>query len=250
MIPGDLLTPHQIVERTQRSGCASIAYTYTEPTIFYELAYDTAALARAKGLKNVFVTNGFTSEAPLREIAPLIDAVNVDLKAFKEETYRRVSRSRLGPVLDAIRLYRSLGVWVEVTTLVIPGLNDSDQELQSIAEFICSVGVEVPWHVSRFHPAYQMSEIPPTPVATLRRAFQLGKASGLRYVYIGNVAGAEGEDTRCFNCLASLIERVGFTIRKNRIIKGSCPDCDATIDGVGMTRSEFRGSPGAARLSS
>ncbi len=234
-IPGERVTPQEIVCGALRAGSTCIAYTYTEPTIFYELAYDTALLARSKGLKNVFVTNGFISEAPLRQIATVLDAANVDLKFFKEESYRRIARARLGPVLDAIRLYHELGVWVEVTTLVIPGVNVSEDELRAIAEFVYSVGPEVPWHVSQFYPAYKLWEVSPTPLKTLRRASEIGRAVGLRYVYEGNVAGAGGESTYCYKCQALLIDRYGFHVRSNRIRDGSCPDCGARIDGVGIS---------------
>ncbi|MEJ2406822.1 MAG: radical SAM protein, partial [Candidatus Thiodiazotropha sp.] len=152
-IPGEQVTPQGIVEAALTAGATSIAYTYTEPTIFYELAYDTAVLAREQGLKNIFVTSGYISEAPLRELATVLDAANVDIKFFKEESYRHISRVRMQPILDAIRLYHELGVWIELTTLVIPGLNDTEEELQAIADFVRSVGVEVPWHVSQFYPA-------------------------------------------------------------------------------------------------
>ncbi|MGA8053404.1 MAG: AmmeMemoRadiSam system radical SAM enzyme [Burkholderiales bacterium] len=235
-IVGEHVTPEAIVAAAVATGCKSIAYTYTEPTIFYELAHDTAVLARDKGLANVFVSNGFISEAPLREIAPFLDAVNVDLKFFKPESYRRVSRARLEPILQSIRLYRELGVWVEVTTLVVPGLNDSDEELRGIAEFLVSVGREVPWHVSQFFPAWKMHDVPVTPVETLRRAATIGREAGLRYVYEGNVPGEKGENTYCYGCGALLVDRYGFRVRNNRIAKGACPDCGANIDGVGMSR--------------
>ncbi len=237
MVIGEHVTPQQIVALALSAGCSSIAYTYTEPTIFYELAHDTAALAREEGLKNIFVTNGFISEAPLRKIATLLDAANVDLKFLKPESYRRISRARLAPILQAIRLYRELGVWVEVTTLVIPGVNDSEAELRGIAEFVRSVGPEVPWHVSQFYPAYKMLDRPVTPEATLRRAVAIGKATGLRYVYEGNVPGEPGENTSCYACKALLIERHGFCVRSNRIASGCCPDCGTKVDGVGMSSS-------------
>ncbi len=234
-IVGEAVTPEQIVASARATGCKSIAYTYTEPTIFYELAYDTAVLARKAGLANVFVTNGFTGQAAVREIAPVLDAANVDLKFFSPESYRRVSRARLEPVLDTIRLYRELGVWVEVTTLVVPGLNDSDGELRQIAEFVASVGPEVPWHISQFYPAWRMADRPVTPVATLRRAADIGRAAGLRYVYEGNVPGEKGESTYCYDCGALLIDRYGFRVRWNRVVRSKCPDCGSIIDGVGLS---------------
>jgi pyruvate formate lyase activating enzyme len=239
-IPGERVTPVGIVDAALAAGATSIAYTYTEPTIFYELAYDTAVLAREQGLKNVFVTSGYISEAPLRELATVLDAANVDLKFFKEESYRRISRVRMQPILEAIRLYHELGVWVEVTTLVIPGVNDSDDELKNIAEFVRSVGIEVPWHVSQFYPAHKMLDRPITPMETLRRAGDIGRTAGLRYVYEGNVPGEKGENTYCYNCDSLLIDRYGFYVRANRIRSGCCPDCGVSIDGIGMSANAER----------
>jgi pyruvate formate lyase activating enzyme len=233
-IPGERVTPKEIVAAALRSGARSIAYTYTEPTIFYELAYDTAVLARKRGLKNIFVSNGFIGEAAQRELATVLDAVNVDLKGFREAAYRRVSRARLEPVLESIVRYRELGVWVEVTTLVVPGLNDSDEELDSIAKFLAAVGPDVPWHVSQFYPAYKMLDTPVTPVARLRRAVEIGRAAGLRYIYEGNVPGEKGENTHCHKCAALLVERYGFHIRRNAIRDAACPQCHAKVAGVGM----------------
>jgi pyruvate formate lyase activating enzyme len=234
VVIGEPVSPEQIVAAALATGCRSIAYTYTEPTVFYELAFDTATLAHAQGLKNVFVTNGFIGQPALRALAPVLDAANVDLKAFRDETYRHVSRARLQPVLDAIRLYRELGVWVEVTTLVIPGINDSDEELRQIADFLVAVDPAIPWHVSQFYPAYQMFDRPVTPVLTLRRAGEIGRAAGLRYVYEGNVPGEEGENTHCHRCKALLIERYGFQVRRNAVRDGACPHCGTKVDGVGM----------------
>jgi pyruvate formate lyase activating enzyme len=228
-IPGEAVTPEQLVKAARDTGCLSMSYTFTEPTIFYELAYDTAVLAREEGLKNTFVTNGFINEAPLRELATVLDAANVDLKFFKEQSYRRVSRARLAPILDAIRLYHELGVWVEVTTLVIPGLNDSDDELTQIAAFIHSVDPAIPWHVTQYYPTYRMLDRPPTPVATVRRAREIGKQIGLRYVYEGDV------NTYCYQCQALLIGRFGFHVGSNHMKDGGCPDCGAPIDGIGMS---------------
>jgi len=235
MIAGEEITPAAIVEAARNTGCLSISYTFTEPTIFYELAYDTAVLAREAGLKNNFVSNGFISEAPLRELSAVLDAANIDLKFFKEESYRRISRARLQPILDAIRLYHELGVWLEITTLVIPGINDSDEELQQIAGFIHELDPAIPWHVSQYYPAYKMFDHPHTPVETLRRARQIGLDTGLRYVYEGNVPGEGGENTYCYQCGELLIERYGFYVKQNRIRDNRCPDCNASIDGVGMS---------------
>ncbi len=250
-MPGVDVTPAQLVEDAIRRGARSIAYTYTEPTVFYELAYDTALAARAAGLCNVWVTSGYTSPAALRRIAPLLDGVNVDLKFARDDTYHRITGAHLEPVLDAIRLYRSLGVWTEVTTLLIPGLNDSDVELRDLAEMVRSIGPEVPWHVTRFHPAHRMLDRGPTPLETLVRARQIGRAAGLEYVYVGNVPGVEGEHTTCAGCGARLIERHGMRMLRNRVVNGCCPDCQRPVEGFGMdgdlvgAGAGGAGSPGA-----
>ncbi len=236
LVAGERVTPDEIVAAARVSGADSIAYTFTEPTVFYELAHDTAVRAREAGLANVWVTNGFICEAPLREIAPLLDAVNVDLKSFRERTYRHVARAGLEPVLNAIRLYRELGVWVEVTTLVIPGMNDSEAELREIAEFVHSVGPEVPWHVSRFFPAWQMADREPTSPIRLWRAREIGLEAGLRYVYEGNVSSRGGGNTRCPRCEQVVIERVGSVMLRNHLVDdGACPRCGEGLDGVGLT---------------
>lgn len=234
VVPGRAVSPKAIVDAAVQAGAASIAYTFTEPTIYFELAYDTAVIARRRGLKNLFVTNGYISEPALRTIAGVLDGANIDLKFFRDASYRRIARASLQPVLNAIRMYRALGVWVEVTTLVIPGVNDSDSELQQIAEFIRSVGPEIPWHVSQFYPTHRMLDRPETPVATLRRARELGVAAGLQYVYEGNVPGAGYEHTMCPACRTVVVERRGFEVRENRIKDGRCPACETPIDGVDM----------------
>ncbi len=228
---GQDFPPEEIVREARSSGCRSISYTYTEPTIFFEYAHDTAKLAKEAGMGNVFVTNGYMTATALRTIRPYLDAANVDLKAFKDETYKRVCGARLQPVLESIRLMRETGIWVEVTTLVVPGLNDGEPELGDIARFIAGVGVDIPWHVSRFHPDYQYTQAPATPVETLELARSLGKRAGLRYVYVGNVWG-EGENTDCPECGRRVISRSGFTVRKNEVRGGACPHCGTHIAGV------------------
>ncbi len=230
-IIGQDRTPDQIVTAAKTAGCETIAYTYTEPTIFYEFAYDTAVLAQKEGIKNVFVSNGYMSSEAARKIAPYLDAINVDLKAFTDKFYKEVCGARLNPVLETIRLMKELDVWVEVTTLIIPGLNDDEQELRDIALFVKSVGPEIPWHVSQFYPAYKLLDRPSTSVATLRRARDIGMEEGLRYVYEGNMLGEGGENTHCYVCGALLIERYGLTLTRNRLQDGKCPECGARIDG-------------------
>ena len=234
-IQGVQRTPEDVVSQAQTTGCSSIAYTYTEPTIFFEFARDTARLAREAGLVNIFVTNGYITGEALAELAPCLDAANIDLKGFSEAFYRDVCHARLSEVLDSIIEYRRQGVWIELTTLLIPGLNDSEEELQGIASFIVTnLGVDTPWHVTQFYPTYQMLDRPHTPVETLRRARQIGLAAGLRYVYEGNVPGEGGENTWCPSCSTLLIERYGYVIRMNRIREGACPACGAEIAGIGM----------------
>ncbi|MEA3346897.1 MAG: AmmeMemoRadiSam system radical SAM enzyme [Candidatus Auribacterota bacterium] len=231
-IIGRDLTPEKIVEDAQISGCQSIAYTYTEPTIFYEYALDTAKIACKKGLKNIFITNGYISEEALREISPYLDAANIDLKSMSDSFYRKVCGAKLKPILDNIKLYYTLGIWVEVTTLIIPGYNDSAEELKEIAVFIKDINKSIPWHVSRFYPAYKLADTPPTPLTTLKKAFEIGKEVGLEYIYQGNVG--EGENTFCPNCGELLIKRTGFNQIENKVINETCPSCGKAIAGIGI----------------
>jgi len=234
-IPGRELPPEQIVREAKAAGCRTIAYTYTEPTVFYEYAYDTAVLARQEGIDNVFVTNGYTSPEALERIAPHLGAANVDLKGFSDRFYREVAGATLEGDLDTLRVYRRLGIWLEVTTLVIPGHNDDEEQLAGIADFIAGeLGPEVPWHVTAFYPTYKMLDSPRTPVATLRRARQIGLDAGLKYVYEGNVPGEGGENTFCPACKELVIERSGYRLGAVRIEEGQCASCGETLDGVGL----------------
>jgi pyruvate formate lyase activating enzyme len=231
-IVGRNLSPDDIVSLAKQSGCASISYTYTEPTIFYEYAYETAKIASAAGLKNVFVTNGYITEEPLRTISPYLDAANIDLKSFTEGFYKKICGAKLQPVLDAIKRYRDLNIWIEITTLIIPTHNDSVPELEQIASFIKDLGADIPWHITAFHPTYRLMDQPSTPLSTLMQARDIGMRAGLRYVYVGNVPGEQGENTYCYKCGELLIERYGFKIVSNSIIDAKCPKCQAKIDGV------------------
>lgn len=239
IINGSSMTPMEIVDNAHKSGCQSISYTYTEPTIFFELAYDTARIAHEKGLKNIFVTNGYMTKEALDMVRPYLDAANVDMKFFDEKMHKRVCGASRDPVLETIKRMKEYGIWVEVTTLVIPTKNDSDEELTQIAEFIKGVGAEIPWHVSAFHPTYKMNDLPRTSAATLQRARKIGLKAGLRYVYTGNIPGDEGEHTFCHNCKSALIHRVGFEIVENYVRESRCPFCGAVIDGIGMSQKEY-----------
>ncbi len=232
-IPGAEMSPEDVVEEAFNAGCESISYTYTEPTIFFEFAYDCARLAHQKGIRNVFVSNGYTSPDAIRLIAPYLDANNIDLKG-DDVFYKKIVGAKLQPVLDTIKLMKELGVWVEVTTLIIPDHNDSDDFLTFAAEFIKSVDPAIPWHVSQFYPTYQLLDKPRTPVSTLRRARDIGLRTGLKYVYEGNVPGAGGENTLCPSCGALLIERMGYLLTRVDMKDSRCQKCGIRIDGIGM----------------
>jgi len=218
------LPPQRVVDLAEQRGCASIAYTYTEPTVFFEYAYDTAVLATPRGLKNIFVTNGYITPEALDVIGQNLHAANIDLKSFRDEFYRRVCGGRLQPVLDSIQKMHRDGVWVEVTTLLIPGENDSDGELRDIARFLAGIDPDIPWHVSRFIPHYRMWDHPPTPVASIHRAVEIGYEEGLHYVYAGNVPGDQYESTRCPYCGQVVVERRGYWIH-SRLDGNRCPAC-------------------------
>lgn len=235
-IEGRSYTPSQIAEAAEKAGCRSIAYTYTEPTVFMELCAETATLARQKGLRNVFVSNGYLTPEAIEFSKGWLDGINVDLKAFSEDFYRRYCKARLGPVLETLEyLARQTDIWLEVTTLVIPGKNDSAAELTQIAEFIAgTLSPDVPWHISRFFPQYHLTETPPTAEEGLERAYDIGKAAGLRYVYVGNLPGNRAESTWCYSCGAMLIERIGYRVPNNRVEDYRCPRCGAEIAGVDL----------------
>ncbi len=233
IIRGSPATPQEIVAAARATGCRSIAYTYTEPTIFSEYAYDVGRLANEAGIANIYVTNGYMSETMLSVFASILDAANVDLKAFRDETYRRYVGARLEPVLDSMKTMKRMGIWLEVTTLVIPGLNDDPAELRDAAAFVATeLGPDTPWHISRFYPGYRMLDRLPTPLKTLRMAAEIGLEEGLKYIYIGNALEAGSEDTHCPNCGRSLIERRGYQIVRNDLRDGRCPKCGALIAGV------------------
>ena len=191
-------------------------------------------LADGPSIKNIFVTNGYMTAEALNTINPYLDAANVDLKSFSDKFYREICGARLEPVLESLKLMKKLGIWVEVTTLIIPTMNDSDEELRQIAEFILSLGTETPWHISAFHPTYKLNRLPRTPVETLHKARKIGLDAGLRYVYCGNVPGDEGENTYCYNCEKTLIKRLGYRILKYQIKEAKCSYCGTEIDGIGM----------------
>lgn len=231
-IPGRPTLPAEIVASAVRTGSKTISYTYTEPTIFFEYALDTARLAHERGLKNVFVTNGYMTPETLEILAPCLHAANVDLKSFREKFYRRQCGARLAPVLESMRKMKEMGIWLEATTLLIPGLNDGEDELHDIASFIASLGSETPWHISRFHPHYRMRQTSATPTAAIHRAVEIGKACGLKYVYSGNLPGDEGENTFCFQCGRLLIGRHGFHVGRINLNGSACSGCGTLLEGI------------------
>ncbi len=230
-INGYEATPRQIMDEVLESECLSIAYTYTEPTVFFEYAYDIARLAKQAGIANLYVTNGYMNSAMLELFSPYLNAANVDLKTFRDETYRHYVGARLQPVLDSLKKMKSLGIWVEITTLVIPGINDDPAEFREIAQFIATeLDGGTPWHLSRFYPHYKLTNLSPTPIATLEVAQRIGYEEGLKFVYLGNVSGES--NTKCPQCGALLIRRRGYWIPENRLMDGKCPKCQAVIEGV------------------
>ncbi|MBC8207929.1 MAG: AmmeMemoRadiSam system radical SAM enzyme [Desulfobulbaceae bacterium] len=224
--------PEQVIVEATRQNCASVCYTYVEPTVFYEFAYDCACLAREQGLKNIFVSNGYMMPEVTRKLAGVLDGINIDIKAFTDEFYKKICKARLQPVLDNVRLFYELGVWVEVTTLLIPDLNDSEAELRQLARYVKSISPTIPWHVTAFYPTYLMQDRSSTSVSSLRRAREIGLEEGLQFVYEGNIPGAGGENTNCPRCGVELISRFGFQVRVNRLRDGCCGSCGERIAGV------------------
>jgi len=232
-VPGDWITPDQIVATALRQRCRSLSFTYTEPTVFFEYALDTARLAHEKNLDTCFVSNGFMTPEAVELLAPCLDAINVDLKSFNPDVYRNIIGGKLDGVLETIRCLKAHGIWIEVTTLLIEGMNDSPDELRQIAEFLVGLSPDIPWHVSRFYPQYQMTDRPVTRHESIRQALEIGLEAGLRHIYCGNVSDERSESTWCPDCGALLIARSGFSIRQNALGPGgTCPRCGVRCAGV------------------
>ncbi len=247
-IPERSMLPARVVAEGCAANAGSIAYTYVEPIVFLEYILDTARLARQAGLRNLLITDGYATREAIGLLAPVIDAANVDLKSFRDAFYRRQCGARLAPVLDAIVAMRRAGIWLELTTLVIPGHNDSDAELRDLTRWIVdTLGPTTPWHVSRFFPAHRMRDVSPTPIATLLRAAAIGRAAGLAYVYVGNAPELRMEDTRCPACGFAVIERRGYRARTHLTSHGACPACGRVLDGIGLGRQPAAAGPAARR---
>lgn len=239
---GNLREPRHIVQSALERGCRSLSYTYVEPTVFLEFALDCCGIAQQEGLRNIFVSNGFMSRQTREQLFPLLSAINIDLKSFRQDFYRDVCGGRLEPVLENIAAFKKAGVWVEVTTLIIPDLNDSAEELEDIAAFICSIDGEIPWHVTAFYPSYKMMDARPTPVKKLLEARQIGLGAGLHQVFTGNIPGSSGENSYCHVCGCVVIARQGFTITRNVLRSGRCPQCGVGVAGV------WEGAEGEANI--
>ena len=231
-IPGENLSPQQIVKLAIENKLPSISYTYTEPTIFLEYALDTMKIVKSQGLKNAWVTNGFLSKEALELIAPYLDAANVDLKSFDEKFYQKNCGGKLQPILDTLKLMKKMGIWTEITTLVIPSLSDSNENFNDIAQFIYrELGSETPWHVSKFSPkiSWKLQHLPETQLETIEKACQIGLETGLKYVYSGNIIGQASEDTYCSKCNTVNIDRTGYQIV--RLDKnGFCYKCGTDLN--------------------
>ncbi len=227
------LSPQKVVELTQKNECPSIAYTYSEPTNFYEYMIETAKLARKAGVKNTIHSNGYINPKPLKALCKYLDAANIDLKGFTEEFYQELCGGRLEPVLQSLKILKEEGVWLEITNLIIPTKNDDLKTIKKMCEWIRdSLGNDVPIHFSRFHPLYKLRNLPPTSVKTLEQARKIALNVGLKYVYIGNISGHKAESTYCPKCGKIVIRRIGYHIAKNNIVNGKCKFCNQKISGV------------------
>ena len=231
---GNAYSPAMIVHAAQRQECKSISYTYTEPTVFYELCNDCGLLAREKGIFNVFVSNGYMSEKTINHMGKWLDAINVDIKSFDEEFYSKVCKSSLKQVLDSVEYIASnTNIWMELTTLIVPGKNDDMDSIKRLIEFIIEkAGPSTPWHISKFYPMYHMKNIQATPLDTLLNIREIAREAGLKYVYIGNVPQTGLGDTNCPNCGKVVVERQGYSIVSNVVLNGCCPDCATAIAGI------------------
>jgi pyruvate formate lyase activating enzyme len=224
------IMPEQTIELAREQICQGIAWTYNEPTIWHEFSFDSAKLAKKAGLYTVYVSNGYINEDPLREISPFLDAINVDVKAFDDDFYKKVCKARLDPVLKTCELARELSIHLEVTYLVIPGYNDSVDEVRQFCRWVVDkLGSSTPVHFSRFHPDYRMTDVPMTPIETMLKIYDIAKETGIFYPYLGNVPLGEYENTICPNCGNICIERCGYSVTLNGIEDGKCAKCGTSI---------------------
>ncbi len=232
-VQNDHLPSEEVVRLAKREGCKTIAYTYSEPVVFYGYMYDTAKAGQKEGIGSVVVSNGYILEKPLLELCQYLNAVKVDLKAFTEKFYKEVCSGELEPVKKALKLLQGIGMWTEIVVLILPTLNDGTEEIKEMSKWIMGeLGPDVPIHFGRFYPMYKIKNLPPTPVQTLERARQIARDEGLHYVYVGNVWGHEGENTYCPRCKKMIVHRLGYIIKKIDIVKGRCRFCQEPIAGI------------------
>jgi len=232
-VRGAYYPPEKVVEEARGSRCASIAYTYSEPVVFYEYVYDTAVAGRKEDLRSVIISNGFINKEPVLELCKVLDAVKVDLKAFTEKFYRETCRGELKPVLDALKWIKETGIWLELVVLIVPTLNDGKDEIKRMSEWVCKeLGPQVPMHFSRFHPTYMIKNLPTTPTKTLEMARKTAVEAGIQFAYVGNVWGHPYEHTYCPECGELLIHRAGYRTIVTGLEEGKCKKCDREIPGV------------------
>ena len=227
------LSPEKVVEESVRNKCSSIAYTYSEPVTFYEYTFDTAVIAKSAGIKNIIKSNGYINEEPLRKLCTVIDAANIDLKAFSESVYLKLSGGKLQPVLNSLKVYKEMGVWLEITNLIVPSWTDNLDEIRKMCVWLADNGFSnTPLHFSRFSPLYKLDQLPPTPLDLLSKAAEIATNEGLKYIYIGNVPGTESTDTKCPWCGNVVVRRQGYRLVYNNLTGGNCPSCNKKVDGV------------------
>ena len=227
------LMPADVIKECIKNSCTSIAYTYSEPVTFYEYVFETATLARNAGIKNIFKSNGYINNEPLKKICSVIDAANIDLKAFSESTYLKLTGGKLQPVLDSLKVFKDMGVWLEITNLVVPDWTDNLDDIRKMCKWLSDNGFkETPLHFSRFYPLYKLEQLPPTPVEILNTAYKIASDEGLKFVYTGNIPGSEISNTKCPSCKSTLVVRQGYRIATNNITGGKCNKCGNKIEGV------------------
>lgn len=226
------MQPSKVIAKAQELEVLSVSYTYNDPVAFYEYMQETASLAQSKGIKNVLVSSGYINKEPLRGILPLIDAANIDIKAFDDKVYKKLCKGKLAPVLDSLLMLKGAGVWLEMTNLIIPGWNDDDSMIHKMCSWLVENGFEnAPLHFSRFFPMHQLTDVEATPIDTLHRAKKIAEEAGLKYIYIGNVRESQSNSTYCPHCGEMLVERQGYFVVKNSVKGGKCPSCEGKISG-------------------
>jgi pyruvate formate lyase activating enzyme len=227
------LMPERVVDECIKNKCSSIAYTYSEPVTFYEYVFETATIARKSGIKNIFKSNGYINPEPLKKLCTVLDGANIDLKAFNESTYLKLTGGKLQPVLDSLAVFKQMGVWLEITNLIIPGWTDNESDIRKMCKWLSENGFrETPLHFSRFYPLHKLEQLPPTPVQVLENAYEIATSEGLKFVYTGNVPGNEIADTRCPSCNSIVVSRQGFRVTANTIKDNKCNKCGSKIEGV------------------